>query len=128
MSFKCQARKVRNRDLGLWVRLAALRSCIARVAFMENFPYTEIFERLDRQFGFNRCWEIHPEQVPSEESLLNTLAALEQERNEVIAHLEEFARYRLSEKRNGNRQMSAKDKGRMRSILTSINDEKPASP
>jgi hypothetical protein len=93
MSFNHYARKVRNPDLSIWTRLAALRSCILSLSVLTTGRFHEALERFDARFEFERYrsespnYRWHKSEQPSEENLLAALNAIEIERNQLLENL-----------------------------------------
>ena len=91
MSFNQYSRKVRDVRLDLWVRLAALRSCISRVSFLEGQSYSSMLARLNQKYDFDRYKDQQPDLLPNEKSLLAALNEVEAERRIILNRLQVFA-------------------------------------
>ncbi len=102
MSFSSCARKVRNPALPIWARLGALRSCIRLLSVLTDEAYPSALARFDARFGFNRHRD-EPIGPPTDEQLLDTLAAVEAERTRILTRLSASARSRAEAKQRGRR-------------------------
>jgi len=95
-SFNTHARKVRDPHLHLLRRRTALRCCILRLSWLMQHPsYKTVLNGFNDRYGFNNT------PSPSVEQLLETLAAVEQERGIALAKVSAFAERRRYEKVHG---------------------------
>ncbi len=97
MSFHWYARKVRNPRLPIWTRRAAFYSCVLRYCWLTQQPYLQIRGAFTSQFALNG------DRAPSEQRLLDALAALERARRQFLERLRAFERKRIRQKLRGQR-------------------------
>ena len=113
MSFLSAARQVRDPERGTWLRLSALRGCVASFCWMTGLRYRATLAAMG----------LDPESVrnavPTEIFLLETLDALEAERARYMECLREFERTRIAAKAKGDRQLSSAE----RAALVAMRDE-----
>jgi hypothetical protein len=83
-SFNYFKRKVYNKELSIWERLAAVRSCIAKLSINKRVNYYKVLQSYDEKYGFDRYRDINNE-PPSEELLIRVFEEVEKERISVIA-------------------------------------------
>lgn len=89
MSFRANAKKVRDTELPIWKRLVALRCCIAQQSQLTGESYQATLENYDRLYGFNRY---RPRtDPPTEAQLLETLRLLEITRKVFTADIQDEA-------------------------------------
>lgn len=103
MGFNTLARQARSPDVPLLTRRRALRSCLLRLSRWTGEKYGEIQARYNTQFGFNDT------DLPSADSLLRAIAAVEVERNIYVERLRAFEKRRVKAKARGRRQMTKQE-------------------
>jgi hypothetical protein len=103
MGFYTKARRVRNPNLPPIIRRSSLRSCLLSLAQWTGEKFGEIVDRFDSRFGFNA------HRVPSEDSLLRAIDAVEVERNGYVERLRAFEKKRIKAKARGKRQMTKQE-------------------
>jgi hypothetical protein len=106
MSFNHYARKVRDPNVSIWIRLSALRSCIRKLSSLTNESFSVAVERFNKRFDFNRSIKESSEYPPVESHLLAALAEIETERNLLIEHIQINAQYQKIEKKRKREQSS----------------------
>ena len=120
MSFSHAARQVRDPQRGIWLRLSALRGCVASFCWMTGLRYRAALVETG----------LDPESVrravPTEAFLLGTLEALEIERARYMERLRDFERTRIAAKANGNRQLSSAERAALLRIREEIHLPHPA--
>ena len=113
MSFPYAARQVRDPERSIWLRLSALRGCVASFCWLTGLKYRATLVEMG----------LDPESVrgsiPTETFLLETLDALEAERTRYMERLREFERTRIAAKAKGDRQLSSAE----RAALMAMRDE-----
>jgi|SRR6185436_11048252 len=113
MSFSYAARQVRDPERSTWLRLSALRGCVASFCWLTGLKYRATLVEMG----------LDPEtvrgSVPSDAFLLETLDALEAERARYTERLREFERTRIVAKAKGDRQLSSAE----RAVLMAMRDE-----
>jgi hypothetical protein len=88
-SFNYFKRKVYNEELSIWERLAALRSCIAKLSINKRVNYYKVLQGYDEKYAFDRYRDTNNE-PPSEELLIKVFEEVEEERKGIIAASQAF--------------------------------------
>ncbi len=83
-SFNYFKRKTLNKDLSIWIRLAALRSCIRDLSQTKKSRYLELLHFFDDKYSFDRYRDTNNE-PPSDDLLIKVLEDVEAERKNIIA-------------------------------------------
>jgi len=84
MSFSYFKRKVKNENLSIWIRLAALRSCIRILSVNQGAKYPDVLLKYNEKFKFDR-YKGTDSEPPSGETLLKVLIEVEEERNQILS-------------------------------------------
>ena len=113
MSFALGARQVRDPERSIWLRLSALRGCVASFCWLTGLRYRATLVEMG----------IDPESVrgtvPTDLFLLERLETLETERARYLERLREFESTRITAKAKGNRQLSNAE----RAVLLRMREE-----
>jgi hypothetical protein len=105
MPFPRSARQARDPDTSVWLRMSALKGCVASFCGLTGLSFRATLERL------GLTWTpVIPRDPPADAWLRRTLDALERERNIYLDALRALEHKRVRAKLRGARQLSRVDR------------------
>jgi hypothetical protein len=115
MSFNYQARRVRDPEHPLWLRLSSLRACVRSYCRLTGGSYANVSAYLEIDLGYDP-----DRQPPGDEFLRRTLDQVERERSWSLERLRAFEKKRVRAKAYGNRHLSTAERTALREMRGGI--------